>query len=867
MNARTDSARLVVDAATADPDTALPACFHCGLPVPRHTNWRVRIDAVAQPMCCPGCQAVAQAIVDYRIDDYYRNRTALPLSASAAGAVDAATALPQALAATLALYDTPAMSAGFALDAATCETTFVVDGIGCAACIWLIEKRLRAVPGLLVAEMNVSTERLRVRWQRDACQPSSILLAIQQIGYAAYPFDALRQGEQLRLASRRMFRQLFIAALSMMQVMMYALPLYVAADGGMEADMAGLMRWAGLLLTLPAVLYSAQPFFTGAWAGLRRGAPGMDLPVAIGIAAAFIGSTVATVRGVGEVYFDSVTMFIFLLLCSRALELAARRKAAAMLENLQHARPASAVRLPEYPASRQAETVAACTVLAGEFILVKPGEAVAADGVLVDANGTLDLSLLSGESRPSHCRSGDAVPGGAVNAGQAIIVRVTRPASDSTLSVLMQLIERAGQAKPQLALWADRVAVWFVGALGLLALIVFCIWQVVDPARAWPVAIAVLVVSCPCALSLATPAALAAITERLLRQAILVVQPHVLETLHRVTHVIFDKTGTLTAGKPVLQRTVPLSAIDPAWCLQAAAALEASSAHPLALALLAAARRARQTLASQGQASVTLLAETIEHTAGAGLEGMIDGCRVRLGRAEFVAELTGSSIDSATSVLKASRECVDLDRLDARATPVYLGQAGAWLARFELADAVRDDAGAVVEYFQTRGKKVILLSGDAWSVTHRVARELGIADAAGEYLPDQKLAFVQALQRAGAVVAMVGDGINDAAVLRAADVSFAMGAGAALALAQADAVLLAPHLSAITDAARAAEQTMAVIRQNLVWATLYNTVAIPAAAIGWLDPWMTAAGMSISSAVVVLNAWRLRRVPAALRRD
>ena len=792
---------------------------------------------------------MAQAIVDYGVDDYYRDRTALPVSA---GVLDAGgAALPEALAATLALYDTPATIDGFAINDAHCEATFAIDGIRCAACVWLIEKRLRAVPGVMVAEMNIATERLRVRWQRAACQPSTILLAIQQIGYAAYPFDAQRMGEQLRLASRRMFRQLFIAALSMMQVMMYALPLYIAADGTMEADMAGLMRWAGLLLTLPAVLYSAQPFFAGAWAGLRRGAPGMDLPVAIGIAAAFVGSTVATIRGTGDVYFDSVTMFIFLLLCSRALELAARRKAAATLETLQHARPQAAVRMPHYPADRSTETVAAAAVCAGEFILVKPGEAVAADGVLVEGQGTLDLSLLSGESRPAHCNSGDTVPGGAVNAGQAIILRVTRPAIDSTLSVLMKLIERAGQAKPQIALWADSVAVWFVGALGLLAVIVFGIWQVVDPARAWPIAIAVLVVSCPCALSLATPTALAAVTERLLRQGILVVQPHVLETLHRVTHVIFDKTGTLTVGKPVLQRTVALDGASSAWCLQTAAALEAANAHPLALALVDAARR------QAAGAPPVAVSGAVVHVAGCGLDGTVDGMRMRLGNAAFVAELTGIAVDANMAAEDAS---------DGAATPVYLGRAGAWLARFELADAVREDAQAVVKFFQARGNTVMLLSGDASSVAQRVAAQLGIGHAHGQQLPDQKLAFVQDLQRAGAVVAMLGDGINDAAVLRAADVSFAMGAGAALALAQADAVLLTPHLSAVTEAARAADATMAVIRQNLVWATLYNMLAIPAAAVGWLDPWMTAAGMSISSAVVVLNAWRLRRLPAGVRR-
>lgn len=838
---------------------AQPCCFHCGLLVPLDTHWQVQIGAIARPMCCPGCQAVAQAIVDYRVDDYYRDRTVLPETADR---VDVGVqAAPGTLLATLALYDTPAMIDSFALDADTCETTLTIEGIRCAACVWLIEKRLHAVHGLLAADMNLATERLRVRWRRDACKPSTILLAVQQIGYDAYPFDVQRLGEKLRVDGRRMFRQLFIAALSMMQVMMYALPLYIAADGTMEPDMAGLLRWAGLLLTLPAVLYSARPFFTGAWAGVRRGAPGMDLPVAIGIAAAFIGSTVATVRGVGEVYFDSVTMFIFLLLCSRALELAARGKAAAALETLQCARPDAASRVLQYPVDRTTQIIAASALCAGDFILVRPGEAVAADGILVEGEGIFDLSLLSGESGPAHRITGECVPGGAINAGQAIVLRVARPAADSTLSVLMKLIERAGQAKPRLALWADRVAVWFVGVLGLLAVILFCVWHVIEPARAWPVAIAVLVVSCPCALSLATPAALAAITERLLRQGVLVVQPHVLETLHRVTHVIFDKTGTLTAGKPILQRTVALGAMAGSWCLQAAAVLEASSAHPLGLALVDAAR-----LEPDCAPTVVITGE-VHHVAGRGLEGIVDSRRVRLGRADYVAELAGVAVHLAPGAESELRGGLLVQAsIAGGVTPVFMAQAGAWLARFELADAVREDAGAVVKFFQARGSTVMLLSGDACSVVHQVAAKLGIFDARGECLPDQKLAVVQALQRTGAVVAMVGDGINDAAVLGAADVSFAMGAGAALALAQADAVLLGSTLSAITEATRAADQTLAVIRQNLVWATLYNAVAIPAAAIGWLDPWMTAAGMSVSSAVVVLNAWRLRRMPRALRK-
>ncbi|WP_141104263.1 heavy metal translocating P-type ATPase, partial [Noviherbaspirillum denitrificans] len=424
-----------------------------------------------------------------------------------------------------------------------------------------------------------------------------------------------------------------------------------------------------------------------------------------------------------------------------------------------------------------------------------------------------------------------------VNATQAIVVRVTRMAKESTLSTLVKLIERAGQAKPQLSLWADKVAAWFVAALLVFAVVIFGVWQWVDPSRAWQIAVAVLVVSCPCALSLATPSALAAATDRLVRQGVLAVQPHVLETLYRTTHVIFDKTGTLTLGRPAVRDIAVFGADDAARCLSLAAAMEASSAHPLAHAIVEAAAKAG------GQGGVTV--SGIMHTAGQGLEAEAGGLRYRLGSGTFVAEIAGSPAPQAAGGF----------------TPVYLGTEGGWLARFDLADEVRPDAKEVVAHFQSHGKNVILLSGDEEGVTRRVAAELGIATAHGEFLPDQKLAFVQRLQREGAVVAMVGDGINDAAVLKAADVSFAMGSGAALAQTHADTVLLSGRISSVVDAYRAAAQTMAVIRQNLAWATIYNIIAIPAAAVGLLNPWLSGIGMSVSSAVVVINALRLRRIP------
>ncbi|MES2016908.1 MAG: heavy metal translocating P-type ATPase [Pseudomonadota bacterium] len=786
------------------------ACFHCGLP---GGGWSVQIDGVAQPMCCPGCAAVAQAIVDGGFADYYRSRSAYSANCS-----DAPLVPPQ-----LALYD-----AAPADGQQGCDAVFSVEGIRCAACVWLIERRLGRLPGVQAADMNVATERLHVRWDGARLPASDIVRDLRAIGYIAYPYEAGRHEAQREQARKKLFRQLFVAGLAMMQVMMYALPAYIADDGTLDADMAALMRWASLVLTAPALLYSAQPFFLGAWRSLRQRVPGMDLPVALGIGAASVASVVATVRGQGEVYFDSVTMFIFLLLASRYLEQMARRKAGRALERLQHALPASARRLTGWPGSRATELVAAKLLREGDLIAVAPGEPVAADGVVVDGATELDLALLTGESRAQPRALGAEVPGGAVNTSQPIVLRVTRAVADSTLAQLVRLVESAGLGKPRLALWADRVGAWFVAALMVFALAVFVAWQLFDPARAWQVAIAVLVVSCPCALSLATPSALAAATDLLVRRGVLIVRPHVLETLHRATHIIFDKTGTLTEGRPQLRKTEVFGTRDADLCLQLACALEAGSAHPLAAAIRDAC--GRDVPSASGLHSV----------AGQGVAGEIDGVAYRLGSAAFAGGIHAAG--DATDV-----------------TSVFLGSCGVLLARFELADALRPDAAAVVRRFRQQGKEVILLSGDHQVVTDCVAAQLGIETACGDRLPADKLRMVQMLQQGGAVVAMVGDGINDAAVLSAADVSFAMGSGAALAQLNADAVLLSNRLASLAEAASTADRTLDVIRQNLIWAALYNAIAIPAAALGWITPWMAAVGMSASSALVIANALRLRR--------
>jgi Cu2+-exporting ATPase len=545
------------------------------------------------------------------------------------------------------------------------------------------------------------------------------------------------------------------------------------------------------------------------------------------------------------VYFDSVTMFIFLLLASRYLELVARRRAAASLETMQHALPDAAWLLKDYPNSREASRVPAAQLRTGDVILAKPGDPIAADSVIIEGDTALDMSLLTGESQPQARHVGEHVVGGAVNTLQPVVLRVERVAKESTLASLIRMIERAGQGKPAIAHWADKVAAWFVAALLVLAVAVFSFWLWHDASRAWSIAIAVLVVSCPCALSLATPSALAAATDRLLRQGVLVMQPHVLETLHRATHVVFDKTGTLTEGRPQLQSLALLGSLERDTVLGMAAAMEAGSAHPLAQAIIFAAR-------NESVAAIQM--DQVKHHAGQGLEARIGDQLYRLGTSAFVAEISGST-DSQHSVN-------DLPR----ASCVYFGSCSGWLARFVFTDTLKPNALQVVNHFRSQKRRVVLLSGDSPAIVQQVAASLQMDEAHGSMLPDQKLAYVQRLQQQGAVVVMVGDGMNDAAVLRGSDVSFAMGSGAALAQSHADAVLIRAQLSLLLDAADAAAACMRVIRQNLAWATLYNLLAIPAAAFGLLTPWMAGLGMSLSSALVVANALRLERISPALRK-
>ena len=801
-------------------------CFHCGEPVPGGSRFGAVIDGAPRPMCCAGCAAVAQTISDNGLSAYYASRSELPQR-------ELATSAPPR---DLTVYDIDEVQKPFVRtgEGGVRQATLLLEGITCGACAWLIERRLGRLDGVRSADVNLAARRVQVEWDAGRTRLSSILQAIAALGYRTQGFDAAESESAAMRERRAMLWRLFVAGLSMMQVMMYAVPAYLA-EGDMTRDVEQLMRWASLTLTVPVILWSAGPFFMNAWRGLRAHRVGMDAPVALGIAVAFAASAWATVSGRGEVYFDSITMFVFLLLGARYLEAMARAKAAESQQRLVRHTPAVADRLVPGADPAVTERVAAVRLAPGDLVQVAPGGVIPADGTVTAGSSAADESLLTGETRPAAKRAGDAVIGGSVNLASPLTVTVKRVGPDTALAGIVRLMDRAQASKPRIAQIADRVAQWFVAVLIAVALATAVAWYWIDPSRALWVTVAVLVVSCPCALSLATPAVLAAATGTLHRLGILMTRGDALEMLARTTHVVFDKTGTLTEGRPALIGVMPVGELGRDACLALAAALERGSEHPAGRALLSAAT---------GLAPVS--ASGISNYPGQGIEALVNGKRVRIGSPAFASELARRPLPD--EIIFTADEV----------TVVALADERGYIALFTLGDALRTGARALVRELEARGKTVCLLSGDRRSTVAHIARELGIATVVGEASPEAKLAFVRGLQARGAVVAMVGDGVNDAPVLAQAQVSIAMGGGTDIAHASADMVLLADNLDRLSAAFDAARDAMRIIRQNLAWAAAYNAVAIPLAVAGWITPLIAGVGMAASSLAVVMNALRLQ---------
>ncbi len=781
------------------------ACHHCGDPLPS-APVQTEFDGALRAFCCDGCAAAARWIADAHLDDYYRLRSA------PAGRVD-----PDSP--SLAVWDREDLLAAHAHAVADGrEITVLTDGMRCAACAWLIDRALTREPGVLGTSANAITGRIRIVWDPAITQLSKPLARLAALGYRPYlATGQAREAAQRRERNRALLR-IGLAGLAAMQAMMFAEALYLDTRGEMPIPTRDFFRWITFMVSTPVVFWAGWPFLIGAWNELRGRRLGMDTLIASSTLLAWGASTFETVRGGPHVWFDAAVMFVFLLLIARQLEQRARGIASAQVDTLARARPAFATR--ELADGRR-ESVPIDTLTVGDTVRVAVGEPVPADGLLLDDAALFEESLLTGEATPVTHRRGDSVFAGTACREHAARIRITHVGASTRLAELVRLVEAAQAHRPTLARGAERIAAWFVAGLLLAALGVYGWWRIHDPARAFEVVLALLVISCPCALSLAVPAALAAAHGTLAKAGILAVRPDALDRLARTTDLIFDKTGTLSDGRPVLAKVDHCQHITPDAARRIAAALERDSQHPLASAF--------------SDVIDAPIASGVRAVTGNGLEGQVDGVRWRIGTAPFAF---GGHDDNA----------------------IWLANDTGTRARFQVSEQLRADAVVAVQRLRNQGLALHLASGDANSAVQQLADALHLADAHARQSPADKLALARALQQQGRVVAMVGDGLNDAPVLAGADVSLAIGDGAALAQRAADLVLAGSSLNNVPMAVGIARRTRRIIRQNLAWAIGYNLLALPLAAAGMVTPWLAALGMALSSLTVTANALRLTKL-------
>lgn len=786
-------------------------CFHCLESVPAGFDAHVIIDNTAEPMCCIGCQAVAQNIIDQGMTDYYKYRTV------SAGRVEQL--VPEQLA-FIKSYDNEDIQDEFiSTHNDNSEVLLSVEGITCAACAWLIEKQLLNLKSLKRVDVNTSTNRAMIHWDKSATPLSELITSLAEIGYKAYPFQSDLEAQQKQQTAKAYIRRLGVAGLMTMQVMMFAFAMYFGMFSGMDSNFEQYFRWISLILATPVILYSALPFLSNAINGLKAKQLNMDLPVSLAIFGAYGASCYATVMEVGEVYFESICMFTFLLLLGKYLEFRARLKASEFTANLQKLLPLTARTLDE---QGNEHIIAAKKLKLNDIVLIKAGETIPADGILVKGSTSVDESMMTGEHQPVRKYIDHNVYAGTVNHDGIIEIKINKLGQNTLLNQIIRLQHNALTKRPRLVEITDKVAQWFVAVLLVFASLTAIGWYQVDPDVAFWITISVLVATCPCALSLAIPTALTCAVATLTRKGILIKQAHVLETLSKLTLFAFDKTGTLTQGKFSLD---VIDILDDNYSkeqiLDIAAQLESYSEHPIASAFKE----------FKGQRKF----DDVQLHPGIGISAQFDNTHYAIGKSGWF----------------------DTKKTNAQAT-LYINKQA--VARFYFVDKVKADADKLINVLQAANLSCHMLTGDASDAGAKVAKKLKLDSVLASCSPKDKQVAVERWSSQGEIVAMVGDGVNDSPVFASAHLSIAMETGADISKNSADVVLLNSDLASISHLLTIAKQTRRIIKQNLALSLLYNGSILPLAAMGLVAPWMAVIGMSASSIIVICNSLRLLKL-------
>lgn len=819
-------------------------CYHCGQEADAKLDLNVLILGRQRPMCCVGCQAVAQAIIQGGSESYYQFRTGHNETPEFTPQD-----LPTSISQELKLYDHEDVLNDISQvqNSGSHSIALVIDGITCAACTWLIEKQLRQFNGVESANLNLSQHRLQITWDQSKTPISALISRIYALGFKAQPYSPDAAQQQLEAEQKLAMRRLVLAALCTMQAMMFAVPLYVGDWAGLFIKFETYFRFAGLAISTPVVLYSARPFFKAFWRDIKSRHLTMDVPVSIAIGGAYLASIWSTFNHGEEVYYDSVCMFTFFLLLGRFLENRARINSSEAGNLLGSVLPRSAIRLS--PNSETTTDNSNCTftesvvpvtqLKTGDFLRIPAGETIPADGTIINGRTSIDESIMTGEFIPVSKHKNDEVIAGSLNVDSPIDICITALGQDMRLSTVMSLLNRASEEKPKIAQMADNIAQYFVMSVLILSAVVFASWYHIAADKAFWITLSVLVATCPCALSLATPTALTAATSALRKQGILITRGHALETLTHSKRIIFDKTGTLTLGLLNIERTVVLdNTLSEHNVLTIASALEAHSSHPIANAFKA--FKTDNTNATD-----------IQSHAGKGIEGRFNNRHYLLGHKGFV-------LNTQTAPLNApdDRHWIALSALTESEEKDAQAPIQTVLAWFLLSDEIRPQAKLAIESLKQLGLTTEILSGDQSDQVQSVAEQLGIEHAQGGISPEGKLNYISSIDKMQATI-MVGDGINDVPVLATAPISIAIGSASDLAKTHADIILVNNQLNRLPQLIMHAHKCKRIIRQNLIWALLYNGSILPLAALGMVPPYAAAIGMSCSSLVVVFNALRL----------
>jgi len=810
-------------------------CFHCGLPLPSGLEYALDIKGDKRRFCCTGCMSVCRTIFDAGLEGFYR-RTPEGIQLSPPG--DLSEALPKEL----LHYDIDEVQSDFVPELGDeREISLLVEGIHCAACVWLIENSLARTKGVVTAGVNLTARRLKLRWDNRLTPLSGIIRGIASVGYKAVPYSLDLARGALKAERKDLLLRMAFAGFSMMNLLWISVSLYSGADKG---EYRSFFHWVGFSIATPTLFYSGYPFLKGAWAGLRRLHLTMDLPIAIGAMATYLYSLLVTLKltGLGDVYYDTVVTFIFVILVGRYIESISRRDATAATERLFELQP----KVATVRKGDDESLVPLRSIVKGDLVIIRPGERVPVDGEVVEGASYVDEAMLTGESMPALKKLGDSVAGGTINNDGAILVRVSATGMDTALSRIINLVEEAQSSRAPIQRIADAVVPWFVLATLFLAAITFLIWQSESIDKALLAATSVLIITCPCALGLATPMAIAVATGFGSSKGVLVKDGGALERLAGVDHFVFDKTGTITKGRMEVGEVTALEGSSEASLISLLAALERKSSHPIGEGIV------RYAL-EKGVDFTSLPLENFINVPGCGIKGIVNGVEVAAGTYGWLetmnVEMGSLKEDQPGSIV---------------ATKVYCAMAGRLTGILTLSDSLRDEAGEVIASLRKSGMGLTLLSGDRKSVAEAVAAEVagstGGMEVIAEVLPGDKSRIIADLKNGGRTVAMVGDGINDAPALVTADVGIAIGSGTDVSIESADIVLMGGSLHNLITAAELSKRTLRTIRQNIAISLMYNVILVPMAMLALVTPIFAAIAMPVSSLLVIGNAAGLQVV-------